>query len=147
MSARGNRKSGEVFPMVRVSDCHTSKKGYPHLSADHHSGRSGSIQVKNYQKDAKDYFNPFVYLCLCTPEPWNWMFMVTCIVNSSFYNKIFLDFMKRGMLLLWSFQDIHHFEKIWIGSIQIFQERYKKCKQKDLLYISRKSIEISYFII
>lgn len=61
------------------------------------------------------------------------MFVVICIVNFSFY-EIFLDFMKREMLLLWSFQDIHHFEKIWIGSIQIFQERYKKCKQIDLLY-------------
>lgn len=60
MSARGNRKSGEVFPMVRVSDCHTSKKGYPHLSADHHSGRSGSIQVKKLP--ATNYFNPYVYV-------------------------------------------------------------------------------------
>ena len=120
MSAWGNRKSGEVFPMVWVPDCHTSKKGYPHLSADHHSGRSWPIQVKD-----RAFRKIFSFFTVYTSGPWNSRFMGVCTVNSSF-NHIFLDFMKREMLLLWSFQDIHHFEKIWIGSTQTFQERYKE---------------------
>ena len=131
MSAWGNRKSGEVFPMVRVSDCHASKKGYPHLSADHHSGRSGSFQVK---KQSERYF---LFFTVYTSGPWNSRFMGVCTVNSSF-NNIFQDFMKREMLLLWSFQDIHPFEKIWIGSTQTFQERYKKNKQIEFVFLENQ---------
>ena len=46
--------------------------------------------------------------------------------------------MKREMLPLWSFQDIHHFEKIWIGSTQTFQERYKKNKQIEFVFLENQ---------
>ena len=63
--------------------------------------------------------------------------MGVCTVNSSF-NNIFPDFMKREMLLLWSFQDIRHSEKIWIGSTQTFQERYKKNKQIEFVFLENQ---------
>lgn len=94
----------------------------------------GGLGLFRYKICQKKYF---LFFSLYTPGPWISRFMGVCTVNSSF-NNIFPDFMKREMLLLWSFQDILHFEKIWIGSTQTFQERYKKNKQIEFVFLENQ---------